>query len=533
MAPATRSQKNLARLENRHHKVYTIMAGKKIIINTNAAETRIGVMQEDHLLEAYLERHHNRRLVGNIYKAKVTRIVPGMQACFVDIGAERSGFLFGGDVLDAAYVMEQEEKRLKRLQAGDTEPQDVKRTINKKPIEKLLTVGQEILVQVTKEPIGSKGPRVTMLISLPGRFLVLMPDLPNVGVSRRIVDEDKKEALRAFLGSMKPAKMGVIARTAAEDVTEDTLRKDMAYLQREWEAVCRGGANTSSPKLLYEEPDLILKTMRDLFADDVEKIVVDDQKAYNQLAHFLEDVSAGAKERLEHYSGVVPIFDAYGVEKGLHEVLKPKVWLPSGGFLMIEQTEALTAFDVNSGKYVGSQSAQEMILKTNLEAVTTIARELRKRNIGGIVVIDFIDMETQADRDKLDEAMSLSLEADKAKTNVLSVNELGLVELTRKRTSESIERILTSPCGFCQGSGRRKSLVTETYDFLRELERRAALKEKMPLQVMVHKPLHDRLMGEDELVFKEIRERCGAQVEFEVSEHLVEPLLSSRFYFKV
>ena len=343
---------------------------KKLVINCTVSETRIALVEDGRVAELYLERNNRRGIVGNIYKAKVSRVLPGMQSAFINIGGDRSAFLFGGDIITfeggEAFLNKEFSQQL---------------PTNRVPIETVLKDGKEILVQVAKEPLGTKGPRVTMLISIPGRYLVLMPEFPNIGISRRIESEESRERLQQTVEEIKPADMGIIVRTAAESTDKETLKKDLEYLLQIWGEIQKKRDSARAPALLYQEPDIILKTTRDLYSEDVSEIIVDDNQAVKQLKHFLCDTIPGADTKLMPYEKENPIFDEYGIEMDIARALSKKVWLPSGGYLIVDQTEALTTFDVNTGKFVGASNAQETILKTNLEAVNEVVYQLRIRNL--------------------------------------------------------------------------------------------------------------------------------------------------------
>ena len=479
-------------------------AVKKLIINSTIAETRIGLIEGDRLAEIYVERHHKRGMVGNIYKAKVSRVLPGMQSAFVDIGAERSAFLYGGDVVDFELSPPVKEH--------DSDPRE---NSNRIPIEKILKEGQEITVQVAKEPLGSKGPRVTMVATIPGRYLVLMPEFNSLGISRRIESEALRQSLLSEVEAMRPAEMGVIIRTAALEAQAGQLQKDLAYLLKVWESVQARRAKCSAPALLYQEPDLVLKTTRDLYSEDVAEIVVDDPQVYDQLLHFLQDSIPAAPDKLKLYQGKDLIFDHYGLEMEIARALARKVWLASGGYLVIDQTEALTSFDVNTGKYVGSSNAQDTILKTNLEAIDEVVHQLRIRNLGGIIVIDFIDMESFADQRRVNEGLLEALKFDKSRTNVLAINELGLVQMTRKRTRESLERVVTVDCGHCQGWGRVHSRESLAYELVRDIERFYLRTGQHVIRVRIRDDVLDMLMHEERPLFNVLQEKYALELIFE------------------
>lgn len=478
---------------------------KKLIINVGVSETRVALLENNRAAELYIEHQSSRGMVGNIYKAKVSRVLPGMQSAFVNLGTDRSAFLYGGDVIDDDYLDD-----IKSIGGNDVDPRS---TSNKTPIEKILHEGQEIMVQVAKEPLGTKGPRVTMLVTIPGRYLVLMPDFDNIGISRRIEDEDMRKNLEQQVDLIRPKGMGLIVRTAAAEAPAGLLEKDLAYLLKVWKSVGENQQRRPAPSLLYQEPDIILKTTRDLDAEGVSEIVVDDGQAFNQLEHFLDVTNPGSDNKLRLYEDANPIFDFYGIEIDIAKALSRKVWLPSGGYLVIDQTEALTSFDVNTGKYVGSHNARETILKTNLEAVDEIVHQLRLRNLGGIIIIDFIDMEEYQDREQVNNTLEEALKLDKSRTNVLAINELGLVQMTRKRTRESLERTFTEECPHCSGSGRTLSTASAVLEMVRDIERYALRSQDKNLKIVARTEVIERFLNEEKQLYEQLIEKYSLQIE--------------------
>ena len=503
---------------------------KQLVINTNGSETRVALLEDTHVAELYLERHRDRGMVGNIYKGVVTRVLPGMQSAFIDIGAERSAFLFGGDAYDPsgkppafaeADEIEKDEEKSGVIEAAqkatgapaeEAGEESFKR--QQVPIESILKEGQDIIVQVAKDPLGTKGARVTMYLAIPGRYLVLMPDFVHLGISRRISDEGEKTRLKEIVKKIKPDDVGVIVRTAALGVGVDHLEKDLRYLLKIWRSVKSRKQRSIPVSMIYQELSLILKTTRDLYSDDVEKIVIDNPDAHEALKQFLVASIPGAAQKLELYSKNNPIFDEYGIEMDIARALSSKVWLPSGGYLVIDQTEALTSFDVNTGKFVGHLRVQDTILKTNLEAVKEIVAQLRVRNIGGIIVLDFIDMERPEDRERVSDTLQNELKNDKAKANVLKISELGLVQMTRKRTSESLERTLTEPCPYCDGRGRVLSVITEAYNLIRDLERYHLRTGATTIRVKLRDDILGWLESREKSLLEEVKRRLKIEVEF-------------------
>jgi ribonuclease G len=439
--------------------------GDLLVINADGPETRVALIEKGQLVELYIERRRERGIVGNIYKGRVKRVLPGMQAAFVDIGEDKAAFLYVADVRGAP-------EDFRSLFQDSDEPHEAKgKNHHNTRIEDVVKEGQPILVQVAKAPIGTKGARSTAYVSLPGRNLVFMPTVDHVGISRRITSEKERKRLRGIIDSMRPAGAGFIVRTVAENVSEKELRADMEFLIKLWNSILRKNETAKAPALLYNDLDLLLRTVRDLFTPDVEKLIVDNKGEYERLLKFVNAFMPDFNGKIELYDGREPIFDGYGIEAEIDRALERKVGLRSGGSLIIDQGEALTAIDVNTGKFVGKRSLEETITKTNLEACKEVADQLRLRNIGGMIIVDFIDMDKESNREKVMRAFEEALKQDKAKANVTKISELGLVEMTRKRTRESLGRMLTEPCPYCEGKGYTKSKITICYEILRLLRR--------------------------------------------------------------
>jgi ribonuclease G len=367
-------------------------------------------------------------------------------------------------------------------------------------------------VQVCKEAIGTKGARVTTYISLPGKYVVLMPDIDHLGVSRRIENEAERERLKTILEEIRPQDVGIIARTASENAKKEKIRAEVEFLYGAWNKIKEAQKPLSSPALVHEDLDLIFRTTRDLISLDLDKIIIDNQKKYKTLVSFLEGFNKQLASHVEYYNSSVQIFDAYGIENEIARALNPKVWLKSGGYLIIEQTEALTAIDVNTGKFVGGRDLEDTIIKTNREAIVEIVHQIRLRNIGGIIIIDFIDMEKREDREWLYEELLNELKKDKAKTSVIKFSEIGLVQMTRKRTEQSLLHKLTVNCGFCEGRGRVKSPMTVTYDILRELQRDLTIHRVKKLKIKAHHSIIDRLCEEDSIFLEHISSQYACQI---------------------
>jgi ribonuclease G len=483
---------------------------KELVINTTSHETRVALLENGHIAELYIERSRERGIVGNIYRGKVIRVLPGMQAAFVDIGLEKAAFLYVADVLDEMEAVEQFVEGASQHARPAGEGGEVQQPLP--PIEELLQEGQELLVQVAKEPIGTKGARITSHISLPGRHLVYMPTVDHVGISRRIENEEEKDRLRALVEQIRPPGTGFIVRTAAEGKSEEDLKADMQFLVGLWQDVARRKEGRRAPALIHSDLDVTSKVLRDILTEDVDRIVVDTQEEYDKIVRFIGTFMPRLKYVIELYDDEEPIFDAFGLEVEIARALGRKVWLKSGGYIIIEQTEALTAVDVNTGRYVGKHNLEDTILKTNLEAVREIAFQLRLRNIGGLIIIDFIDMEKEAHREKVHSALEEALKSDKAKTNILKISELGLVEMTRKRVRESIGRTLCEPCPYCEGKGYVKSRTSMVYEIFRELRREMRDLPGYRLTLLVHPDVAALLFDEERPGIEELERRFEKQI---------------------
>jgi ribonuclease G len=484
---------------------------KQILLSCTPAEVRVAVLEGSLLAELYIERTRGRGIVGNVYKARVQRVLPGMQAAFVDIGLDRSAFLHASDFRapddDRPPALEADDEALTEAADEGTVPVDVedvsdvpvaesadgdgqsgevtetgeaaphrpRRVRPRRPIEEALKRGQEIVVQASKESMGTKGPRVTSYVSLAGRYLVYMPTTRHVGVSRRIEDDAERRRLRELVQSLRPEEGGFIVRTVCEGLSRRELQSDIQYLTRTWSRLVAAAESAHAPAILHSDLDLVERTVRDLFGADVGRVLVDGPEEYERLVGLVEAIAPRLKGRVSLHEGDEPLFDAYGVEAQIDKALDRRVGLRSGGYLVIDQTEALTAVDVNTGRFVGKRSQEETILRTNLEAAEEVVRQLRLRNLGGLIIIDFIDMENEDNRRQVYEALQEHVrKKDKAQTKILQISELGLVEMTRKRTRESLGQMLGAPCPSCDGLGHVKSPETVCYEILRRLPRAAA-----------------------------------------------------------
>jgi ribonuclease G len=483
---------------------------KELVINTTSHETRVALLESGHIAELYIERSREMGIVGNMYRGRVIRVLPGMQAAFVDIGLEKAAFLYVADVLDEIAAVERYIEGSQARHEPGEEAEEERPPLP--PIEDLLQEGQEILVQVSKEPIGTKGARITSHISLPGRNLVYMPTVDHVGISRRIENEDERTRLRHLVDVIRPAGTGFIVRTAAEGKQADELKADMDYLVGLWEQISQQNPDKGAPCLIHSDLDVTSKVLRDILTEDMSRIIVDSAVGHRKIVSFLDTFMPGHPFQVELYREDEPIFDAFGLEVEISRALGRKVWLKSGGYIIIEQTEALAAIDVNTGRFVGKHNLEDTILKTNLEAVKEVAFQLRLRNIGGLIIIDFIDMEKEAHREKVHAALEEALKLDKSKTNILKISELGLVEMTRKRVRESIGRTLCEPCPYCEGKGYIKSKTTTVYEIFRELQREMHNAPGYRMTLNVHPDIADLLYDEERPGIEELEERYEKQV---------------------
>jgi ribonuclease G len=494
------------------------MPNSLLVINADGPETRVALVENGLLGELYIERKQERGIAGNVYKGRVERVLPGMQAAFVNIGLEKSAYLHVSDVRGTP-------DDLKRLFSGDA-PRDRRNGRGQEDdddeappspaggarIEELLKEGQEIVVQVTKEPISTKGARTTRYISLPGRHLVFMPTVDHIGISRRISSDKERRRLREIVESMRPPGSGFIVRTVAENVSERDLKADMDFLIKLWNEVVRRTESSRCPALIYNDLDLLLRTVRDLFTADVEKLIIDARSEYDRIKKFIAAFMPDFTGFIELYDGSEPIFDGYGIEIEIDRALERKVWLKSGGYLIVDEMEALTAIDVNTGRFVGKKSLEDTITQTNLEASREVAEQLRIRSIGGMIVVDFIDMDRPSNRDKVMRSFNEFLRKDRSKAAVTRISELGLVEMTRKRTRESLLHNLTEPCHNCEGKGYTKSRRTVAYEILRELRRSGNLVAGDTVLAEVHPDVAQTLSTHDRLYLEELEKRLQKRI---------------------
>jgi ribonuclease G len=467
---------------------------EELLINVTPPETRVALIENGVVQEIIIERISRRGLVGNVYNGKVCRVLPGMQAAFVDIGLDRAAFLHASDIV-----------------LGDA-------AVRRDQINELVREGDMVVVQVVKDPLGSKGARLTTSLSIPSRYLVFMPGLQNIGVSQKIEDDHERHRLRSTLAGFSEngdANGGFIARTAAEGVSEEALHGDMRFLSRLWQSIQEQVRTTDSIRLIHEDLPLALRALRDLVGPDVERIRVDSRSAYQKGREFVNALIPDVLPRLEYYSGERPLFDLYGVEDEIQKALERKVQLKSGGHLVIDQTEAMTTIDVNTGAFVGHRNLEETIFKTNLEAAQAICRQLRLRNLGGIIIIDFIDMGEDEHKRQVMRALEKCLAKDHAKTHISEVSSLGLVEMTRKRTRESLEHVLCESCPCCGGRGSMKTAESTCYEIFREIMREARQFDVESLLVLASQEVIDRLVDEESPHLAELEEFIGRPIKLQ------------------
>ncbi len=506
---------------------------REIVINASTLEVRVAVLEDGVLSEFHLERNERQGLVGNIYKGKVTRVLPGMQAAFVEIGLEKAGFLhvsdFHTDVEgfgSAAEVIGEEDVETEPLHDSDSAgPADGEDSFEsagaedqsaegedgaspngaarggrgrgrrrrserrvRLPIEQVLKRGQDIIVQVAKEPMGTKGARLTSFVSLPGRHLVYTPTSNHIGISRRIESAQERQRLRAAVGELRPDQGGFIVRTVCEGVSKREIQRDVSFLTKLWSSIVKLAETSPPASALSSDLDVALRVVRDLFSSDVDRLWCDDPETYRRIGEFVQNYMPRLRSRISLYEAEEPIFDHFHIEAQIDRALERKVWLKSGGYLVFDQAEALTAVDVNTGRFVGKRNQDETVLKTNLDAADEVVRQLRLRNIGGIIIVDFIDMTREADRKRVTDVLAQALKRDKARSSMLRISELGLVQMTRKRTRESLEEMLTEQCPKCHGRRVVKSVATLAADVLRGIHRAAGRHPRSDLLVVKINP---------------------------------------------
>ena len=492
---------------------------QEIFINSSPQESRIAIIEDGLLAEFLIERKEEMGIAGNIYKGKVSRVLPGMQAAFVDIGMEKAAFLHASDfssVLDDVQLIGASGEDV------EIEAPPPKRVSHRRlPLEKQLSRDEAILVQVAKDPLGTKGARVTSHISLPGRYMVFMPGTKHIGISRRIESEDERKRLKEIAGSLLTGDGGFILRTASEGRSKREIQRDLRFLTRLWRRLQKRAESAAAPALIHQDLDLIARSIRDFFTPETEQLVIDSSKDYRRVVDFVGQFMPRLKSKIILHSGAEPLFERHAIEEKIEKALDRRVWLRSGGYIIIERTEALTAIDVNTGRFVGKRNQEETIVKTNLEAAQEVVRQLRLRNVGGIIIIDFIDMEKESDRKKVYDALRDALKKDKARTNILKISELGLVEMTRQRTRESLENQLLSPCPHCDGRGRIKSSVTVAYDLLRAIKKQQAnLDNGKNIVVRLHPDVANFLYDEKNNSLENLEREINRRIIIKVSQEL-------------
>ena len=506
---------------------------KEMIISTNGHETMVAILEDDLVAEIFVERERQRGVVGNVYKGRVSKVLPGMQSSFIDIGLERDGFLYVAEVIDTLEEFE-------KLEAADDDEGGAagaqggrggrdSRDQKDKPqpkIEDLLKEGQEILVQVVKEPLGTKGARLTSHVTMPGRFLVFMPTVDHVGVSRKIESREERARLRGIVREFRESHGftgGVIIRTAAASRSKEDIVADLEAFHAIWTDIRQRMESSRAPAVVYREASLVGKLLRDLLTDDYQAIRIDSAQEYQRVLELIQRILPTLVPRVKLYAKPFPIFEEYGVQAEIDKALKSKVWLKSGGSIVINQTEALVAIDVNTGRYVGKKSAgrlEDTIVKTNLEAVKEIVRQVRLRDLGGIIVLDFIDMEEKKNRQKILQAVELELKKDRSPSKALAVSDFGLVIITRKRVKQSLERVLTEPCPYCTGSGVIKSSSTICYEILSEVKKIGPDINGHRLLLRVNPDIARALKEEESGVLRDLQQTLGRPITLRPDAHL-------------
>lgn len=479
---------------------------RELVASADSRETRIALLENTQLTELFIERTSERHLVGNIYKGTVKSVVPGIEAAFVDVGQGKNGFLYVSDVTDILDDYEFDEDEV----GEDYRPRSKRR--RRMRIEDMLKRGQEIMVQVVKEPMGQKGMRLTNYISLPGRYLVLMPTVNHVGVSRKIEDEKERERLRKIALGARPPGLGVIVRTLGEGKGKDELKADIKYLTGLWQKIVRRMESMPSPSQLHQDLGQVARVVRDVLNDEIDRFIIDSKPDYDTVLNLLDNLAPQLKSHVRLYRGSVPLFEKYDLETQIEKALRKKVWLPSGGYIIIDQAEALTTIDVNTGKFTGRQKLEDTVFKTNMEAAREAARQIRLRDIGGIIVVDFIDMEKISNRNKLLKEFEEAFKSDRSKTYVLGITELGLVQMTRKRVKLSLTPSLCEPCPYCGGTGWVKSITTTMIQALRQLEQQCREDNHRGITLTAHKDVIEQLREREAQTITKLQKQCGRKI---------------------
>jgi ribonuclease G len=495
---------------------------KEMIVSSNSHETMVAILEEDLVTEVFVERERSRGVVGNVYKGRVSKVLPGMQSSFIDLGLERDGFLYVAEVINTLEEFE-------KLESGEDEEKAPAKEEGERPpakIEDLLKEGQEILVQVVKEPLGTKGARLTSHVTMPGRFLVFMPTVDHVGVSRKIESREERARLRGIVREFREERGftgGVIIRTAASGRPKEDIVSDLEAFHQIWTGIRQRMESSRAPAVVFQEQSLVSKLLRDLLTEDFQAIRIDNAQEHLRVVELVQRILPSLSSRVKLYNKPFPIFDEYGVQAEIDKALKSKVWLKSGGSIVINQTEALVAIDVNTGRYVGKKSAgrlEDTIVKTNLEAVKEIVRQIRLRDLGGIIVLDFIDMEEKKNRQKVLQAVELELKKDRSPSKALAVSDFGLIIITRKRVKQSLERVMTEPCPYCAGTGVIKSTATICYEILSEVRKIGPELNGHRLLLRVNPDIARALKEEESAVLQDLRSSLGREVTVKPDLHL-------------
>lgn len=483
--------------------------GQEIAISVTREETRVAVLDNGVMTDLYVDRAKQKDFVGNIYLGRVVKVLPGMQAAFIDIGMDKAAFMHVSDLSFEAEagdtLMDSEED-----DRGGEMPKP--RRQSAQPIEALLKEGQELMVQISKGPIGTKGPRVTTYVSLPGRYLVFMPGVEHVGVSRRIPKDEERARLKEIVKRLRRPGYGYIVRTVSEGVKEEDLRSDVEFLEALWEEVLKKRERASPPSLLHADLSLTFRVVRDLFSKKVDRLLIDLKEEYEAVRDFVRRFLPDQVSRVHFYNREESLFDHLGIEMEIARALSRKVWLKSGGSIVVDHAEAMTVIDVNTGRFVGKRDQEETILKNNLEAVKEVAYQIKLRGIGGIIIVDFIDMERERNRERVYQALVDAMAGDKARTRISRISDLGLIEISRERVREDLLRTMSQPCHYCEGRGYTKSPSTVTYEIFRELRRLGSLEEGQAIIVGAHPSVAELLDGEEYAGVEQLQRECQVKV---------------------
>ena len=506
--------------------VFILSMKREIIINASLVDTRVAVLEDGAPVEYLFENAKSRGIAGNIYKGRVLKILPGMQAAFVDIGLSKDAFLYVRDV----YEDLEEYERLLSLVDPEASLAEEEEVVPRRPpakksypsIEELLQEGQEILVQVAREPLGTKGARITSHITLPGRYLVYMPMDYQIGVSRKISDEEERTRLRHIIERINPGGEGLIVRTVGIGKGEPEFQADLDFLRNLWQRIRLKAERLSAPSSVHQDLDLIFRVIRDIFSEEVSHLIIDSPAEYERCLEYVDSLQPELKSRLFLYAEEVPLFKSFGIEKEIEKALRRRVWLKSGGYIIIEETEALVSIDVNTGKYVGKQDFEETVLKTNLEASREIARQVRLRDLGGIIIIDFIDMAKQENRERVVEGLKDVLRSDRSPTNVLFLNELGLVEMTRKRVRPAMSMHMGIPCPTCNGTGWLRSLQSIAAHILREVEWEMSRNHARKITIKAHPDIVEWLRAEEAELIASLQANYGGDIVLSPQESMAD-----------